>query len=92
MHAGVEDDKIYLTVVTVSTEDAGDGQKRSPKVRRKSSSEKRCRTSALDLGTIGAAAGKMDHTSGTSMLRATPAYIYTQGLEILEIRDNLGNN
>ena len=43
-------------------------------------------------GTIGAAAGKMDRTSGTSMLSATLAYIYTQGLEILEIRDILGNN
>jgi len=28
-------------------------------------------------GTIGAAAGKTDRTSGTSMLRAMPAYIYT---------------
>ena len=43
-------------------------------------------------GTIEAAAGKTDRTSGTSMLSATPAYIYTQGLEILEIRDILGNN
>ena len=33
-HDGVEDDEIYLEAVTVSTEDAGDGQKRSPKVRR----------------------------------------------------------
>ena len=39
-----------LVVVTVSEEDAEDGRKRSPKVRRKSSSETRCRTSALDLG------------------------------------------
>ena len=39
-----------LVVVTVSAEDAGDGQKRSPKIRRKSLSEARCRTSALDLG------------------------------------------
>ena len=29
--AGVEDDEIYLVVVAVSAEDAGDGRKRSPK-------------------------------------------------------------
>ena len=48
--AGLEDDEIYLAAMTVSAEDAEDGRKRSPKVRRKSSSETRCRTSALDLG------------------------------------------
>ena len=34
---GVEDDEIYLEAVTVSVEDAGDGRKRSPKVRWKPS-------------------------------------------------------
>jgi len=38
------------------------------------------------------AAQKMGCTSRISASRATPAYIYMQGLEILEIRDILGNN
>ena len=48
--ADIEDDEANVVAVTVSMEDAGDGRKRSPKVRRKSSLETRCRTSALDLG------------------------------------------
>ena len=42
--------------------------------------------------TIGVAAGKMDRTSGTSMSRAMPTYVYTQGFNILESEDILGNN
>ena len=38
------------------------------------------------------AARKTGCTFGISASRAMPAYIYTQGLEILEIRDILGNN
>jgi hypothetical protein len=33
--AGVEDDETNLAAMTVSAEDAGDGRKRSPKVRKK---------------------------------------------------------
>ena len=49
-HDSVEEIETNLVVVTVSVEDTGDGRKRSPKVRWKSSSETRCRTSTLDLG------------------------------------------
>ena len=38
------------------------------------------------------AARKTDRTSGILAFRATLAYIYTKGLEILEIRGILGNN
>jgi hypothetical protein len=47
--AGVEDDETNLGMVTVSAGDAGDGRKRSPNVRRKSSPETRSETSAMDL-------------------------------------------
>jgi hypothetical protein len=47
--AGVEKIKTNLRVVTVFAEDAGDVRKPSPKVRRKSSSGKRSKTSAMDL-------------------------------------------
>ena len=43
-------------------------------------------------GTIEAAAGKTDRTSGTSTSRGTPAYIYMHGLKILESENVLGNN
>ena len=39
-----------------------------------------------------AAARETGCTSEILASRATPAYIYTQGSEILEIRDILGNN
>ena len=47
--AGVEDNETNLGMVTVSAGDAGDGRKRSPNVRRKSSPETRSETSAMDL-------------------------------------------
>jgi len=41
---------------------------------------------------IGLVAHETGCTFGISASRATPTYIYMQGLEILEIRDILGNN
>ena len=38
------------------------------------------------------ASRKSGHTFRISASKATPAYIYMQGLYILEIRDILGNN
>ena len=48
-HDDVEEIKTNLAAVTVFTREAGDGWKRSPKDRRKSSPETRSKTSAMDL-------------------------------------------
>ena len=78
-------------VVTVFAEDAGDGRKRSSKIHRKSSSEARCRTSALDLGGYERRLGKrIVLLESTHRGLHRHIYIHTQGLEILESGDILG--
>jgi len=70
-HYGVENDEIYLVVVTVFAGDVRGGRKSSPKVRRKPSLENfGVRSTGLRL-----AARKTGCTSGILASRATPAYI-----------------
>ena len=91
VYHGIEDDEIYLAAVTVSTEDAGDGQKRSPNIRRKKFIGNKMQNFGVRSTGLQVAARKTDRTSGILASRAMPAYnIYTQGLEILESGDILG--
>ena len=75
--AGVEDDEIYLVVVVVDAGTRRFGRKSSPEVRRKPS------CGELRRPICGATSGGSKNRAS----RATPAYIYTQGLEILESED-----
>ena len=74
--ADVEDDEIYLAAVTVSTEDAGYGRKRSAKVCRKFAGATAIRNFGFRSGRLRATAGETDHTSGIHVLGTTPAYTY----------------
>ena len=73
---GVEDDEIYHAAVTVSAEDAGDGRKRSSKIRRKITGATGIRNFSFRSRMLRATAGETDHTSGIHVLGTTPAYTY----------------